>query len=247
MRTIRLLIFPAVFAAVLGMFAGIAAQPRQLPLDPIHEKGQSVTGAFEGWFQNPDGSYSLLVGYLNRNSKEVLEIPVGPDNKIEPGPPDQGQPTTFLPRRQWGVFTITVPKDFGNKKLTWTITANGQTTTIPLNLNPLWVVTPYKEAGIGNTPPVIKFEQGGTTFTGPPKGIAKTFTARTAEPLELTAWVTDDGVRAPEAARGGRGTSLSWSKFRGPGNVTFANARPQLDAEGKGSTTATFEKPGEYI
>ena len=27
-----------------------------------------------------------------------------------------GQPTHFLPKRQWGVFTITVPKDFGDQK-----------------------------------------------------------------------------------------------------------------------------------
>ncbi len=235
--------------ALLMIVVGMAAQttPPQLPMQPVHDAGQSVTGAFEGWFQNSDGTYSMLVGYLNRNSKQVLEIPVGPNNKIEPGPPDQGQPTTFLPRRQWGVFTITVPKDFGDKKLTWTITANSQTTTIPLNLNPLWVVTPYKEAGIGNTPPVIKFESGGTAFTGPPEGIAKTFSAKPSQPLELTVWVTDDGVRAPEAAGRGRGNSLSWSKFRGPGTVTFANARPALDAEGKGSTTATFDKAGEYI
>ena len=45
----------------------------------------------------------------------------------------QGQPTHFLPRRQWGVFTITVPSDFGNKRLTWTLVANGQTTVIPLH------------------------------------------------------------------------------------------------------------------
>ena len=90
-----------------------------------HDSGQSVTGAFEGWFQNPDGSFSLLLGYYNRNLKQELDIPVGPDNRIDPGGPDQGQPTHFLPGRQWGVFTVTVPKDFGIKKLTWTLTANG--------------------------------------------------------------------------------------------------------------------------
>ncbi len=75
--------------------------------------------------------YTLLVGYFNRNLKETLDIPVGPNNRIEPGGPDQGQPTHFLPRRQWGVFTIKVPKDFGDKRLTWTIVANGQTTIDP--------------------------------------------------------------------------------------------------------------------
>ena len=129
--------------------------------------GQSITGAFEGWYQNPDGTFSLLMGYFNRNSGETLEIPVGPNNRIEPGAADQGQPTTFFPRRQWGIFRIVVPKDFGTKKLTWTIVANGQTTSIPMSLNPLWVVEPFKDAGNGNTPPVLKFEPNGASFTGP--------------------------------------------------------------------------------
>jgi hypothetical protein len=95
-----------------------------LPIEPVKESGQSVTGAFEGWYQNADGSYTLLVGYFNRNAKQTLDIPVGPNNRIEPGGPDLGQPTYFQPRRQWGVFTIVVPKDFGKNRLTWTIVAN---------------------------------------------------------------------------------------------------------------------------
>ena len=61
-------------------------------------------------------------------------MPVGPNNRIEPGGPDQGQPTHFLPGGKWGVFTITVPKDFGDKKLTWTLVANGKPTVIPMSL-----------------------------------------------------------------------------------------------------------------
>ena len=99
---------------------------QRLPLEPLHDSGQGVTGAFEGWFKNQDGSFSLLFGYYNRNQKEDLEIPVGPNNRIEPGGPDQGQPTHFLPGRQWGLFTVTVPADFGSNKLTWTLISNGQ-------------------------------------------------------------------------------------------------------------------------
>jgi hypothetical protein len=245
MRVNRLIIVPVLAMAAVAM---LAQSPTQFPLDPTHESGQSITGAFEGWFPNSDGSFSLLVGYFNRNSKETIEIPIGPNNHIDPGGPDMGQPTTFLPRRQWGVFTIKVPKDFGDKRLTWTITANGQTTTIPLDVNPLWVVTPYKDAGIGNTPPVLKFEEGGQSFTGPPIGIAKTFNTKAKESLPLTVWISDDMVRPPESgARGGRGLAVSWSKYRGPGAVTFANARPAVETDGKSSTSATFASPGEYI
>src|SRR5947208_6160400 len=162
----------------------ICALP-QLPLEPAKDSGQSITGAYEGWYPNPDGSFSLLVGYFNRNQKETLDIPAGPNNRIEPGGPDQGQPTHFLPRRQWGVFTITVPKDFGDKKLTWTLTANGQPTSIPMTLNPLWVIEPFKDAGIGNTPPALRFEPGGIAYQGPPRGIARTFNTKLSEELPL--------------------------------------------------------------
>ena len=41
----------------------------QLPLEPPHDSGQSVSAAFEGWFPNPDGTFSILFGYFNRNFK----------------------------------------------------------------------------------------------------------------------------------------------------------------------------------
>ncbi len=229
-------------------FCGPLLFPRQLPFDPIHDSGQSVTGAFEGWFQNPDGTYSFLLGYFNRNQKQLLDIPAGPDNQIQPGGPDRGQPTHFLPRRQWGVFTVTVPKDFGDKKLTWTITANGKTTSIPMRLNPLWIVEPYKDAGVGNTPPIVRFRIEGPAFAGPPRGIAESLTAKPGDALPLILWVTDDGKQPPEARpRRGPPASIFWSEFRGPGPVSFENPRPPVDSEGKAATTATFSTPGEYI
>ena len=123
-------------AVVAGWVMVGAGQARPASARASQERGASVTGALEGWYQTPDGGFSILVGYFNRNRAEALDIPVGPNNRIEPGGPDMGQPTYFLPRRQWGVFSIDVPKDFGTKRLTWTIVANGETTSIPLSLNP---------------------------------------------------------------------------------------------------------------
>ena len=74
-----------------------------------YNKGQSVSPAFEGWTRNEDGSFSLLFGYMNRNWVEELDVPVGPENYISPGAPDQGQPTHFLPRRNRFVFRVPVP------------------------------------------------------------------------------------------------------------------------------------------
>src|SRR6266508_5927805 len=127
--------------ALLGAQQGQA--PSTFPLSPtIRATGQGVTAAYEGWYYNKYGSISLLVGYFNRNQKQELDIPIGPNNRIEPGGPDFGQPTHFVTGRQFGVFSIRVPKDFGTKQLTWTLTVNGQTNAIPMHTKAEWVVEP---------------------------------------------------------------------------------------------------------
>jgi len=227
----------------------------QLPLEPLHDSGQGVTPAYEGWFQNADGSFSILFGYYNRNQKQDLDIPIGPNNRIDPGGPDRGQPTHFLPGRQWGLFTITVAKDFGKNKLTWTLVVNGQTTGIPASLDPLWELAPFKDA-TDNTPPVVSLE--GNSVRGP-RPITASLTTTVANPLALKVAVSDDawvipGERKPKTPP----VTLVWSKFRGPGSVTFDNARPAVEKvdgpaagdaafSGKATTMATFSEPGEYM
>src|SRR6266851_3281728 len=147
-------------------FVRTGQMPSQRPMEPLRNSGQSITGAFEGWYQNQDGTFTMLVGYMNRNLKQTLDIPVGPHNRIEPDGPDRGQPTYFLPRRQWGVFTIAVPKDFGNNQLTWKIVANGKMTQVPASLDLLWELSPFRDA-TNNTPPFIAFSEQGPFVQGP--------------------------------------------------------------------------------
>jgi hypothetical protein len=230
---------------------------QQLQIGPEHDEGQSVTAAFEGWFPNSDGTFSILFGYYNRNAKQELDIPIGPANKIEPGGPDQGQPTHFLAGRNWGVFTVTVPKDFGSNKLLWTITANGATTQVPGNLAPLWQIDPFKDA-TANTPPWIGFQETGPFVTGP-RGQHVSLTARAGQPVPLMVWVADDANVVPGAMRPkSPPVTTSWSKFRGPGSVTFANNRPPVETKefagppktifrGMSKTIATFSEPGQYL
>jgi hypothetical protein len=239
---------------------GMLAWGQALPMEPVHESGASVTGAFEGWFKNPDASYSLLLGYYNRNQKQELDIPIGPENRIEPGGPDRGQPTHFLPSRQWGLFVVKAPADFGENKITWTIVANGQTTIIPASLKPDYEISPFQEAAVGNTPPILGFLEQGPTVQGP-QGLSVERTARVGNPLTLTVWVADDAkLTTTSGARPrnlGPPVTVTWSKYRGPGVVNFAKHKPEvLNAEhkapnvpfsGKASTTATFSQPGEYV
>jgi hypothetical protein len=165
--------------------------PSGVLLEPLGTTGEAVYPAFEGWGPLKDGTTVLLIGYFNRN-KEAVDVPIGPDNRIEPGGPDYGQPTHFHSGREWGVFAIPVPKDFGTKKLTWTLTANGHTSTVQFWLNPPYWIDFYKNGANGNEPPRIKFSPAGAELIGPPKEkFVQTLETTVGKPLELTAWVAD--------------------------------------------------------
>ena len=216
---------------------------RDAPLP--HAAGQSVSPAFEGWYENPDGSFSIVFGYFNRNHQEHVDIAVGPDNRIEPGPADRGQPTHFLPRRQTGVFAVRVPSDFGDRELTWSLTAHGETIAIPGSLRPEWRIDALREVTNGNTPPALRFDAGGEAGRGP-AGISARMTASPSQPVEIAVWMADDGIsRARGSIRVPPG--VAWSKFRGPGAVTFSEVEPALDDAGRAATRATFSASGEYV
>jgi hypothetical protein len=250
----------ALLVAGAALAASSPASAQRLEAEPAHRAGQGVTPAFEGWFNNPDGTKSIMVGYYNRNMRQVVDIPIGPDNKIEPGGPDRGQPTHFLTGRGWGPFVVVVPKDFGDKELTWTLTVNGQTNTVPLNTKPLWEIAPFIDA-LNNTPPWLSFQpldEGGPTLSGPnPLVISKT--AKVGEPLPLTAYVADDVVFSPGRLAPKDPVTLTWSLFRGPADVKFDPDKPKVDKgelkkmpkaatfAGKGTTQVTFSEPGSYI
>jgi len=164
-----------------------------------YSSGQNASPAFEGWELNEDGSFNFLFGYMNRNWEEELNVPVGPDNTIMPGGPDQGQPTRFLPRRNRFVFRVRVPKDWGDKEMVWTLTTKGKTEKAYGTLRQDYFVDDVvmaSETGAlgagtsspevrGNKRPVIKIDGD------------KNRTVKVGEPLPLLAWVTDDGVPKP--------------------------------------------------
>lgn len=230
---------------------GTSAGAQQLPLLPARAKGQTVTPAFEGWYRNPDGTYSLSFGYYNRNESEVVEVPIGPDNFIQPGDSNQGQPTHFEPRRHWGVFAVKVPADFGNRRVVWTLRVRGEAVSIPGSLHPDWQIDALEgEAGAGNTPPRIQFAENGPEGAGPGGITVGPLKATVGRPLTLAVWVTDDGKAASSVALGGRAVpvTLTWFKHQGPGTVTFAQPTARLTPTGGRATTSiTFDRPGEYL
>ena len=161
-----------------------------------YTSGQTISPAFEGWGQNPDGSFNLLFGYLNRNWEGEPDLPVGDDNNFSPGPADRGQPTHFLPRRNRFVFTVRVPADFGEQELAWTLRTNGVEKTAYGSLKPDYFVDNMvimSETGTlgpgssnaelrAHTPPVVELE------------MESVIDAQVGQPVTLVAHVTDDGL-----------------------------------------------------
>jgi len=124
---VRWIVLAGVLLIAVVMPRGVRTQGNPDPVAFKFNSGQGVQPIFEGWAYNPDGSRSMYFGYINRNYVETPAIPIGPDNKLEPGAPDQGQPTVFGTRIHRQVFSVMVPKDWGKKELVWSVTVRGET------------------------------------------------------------------------------------------------------------------------
>jgi hypothetical protein len=226
--------------------------------------GQDIQPYFEGWIKNADGSFDMVFGYMNRNWQEELAIPAGPDNLVEPGGPDRGQPTYFLPRRQGWVYRVRVPANFGKQTVTWTIKANGKTEKAYGELLPVEEITERIIMTRGGLNP-----GEGDPNKPPSIAIAPVNGAAVGKPMTLTALVTDDGLPKPrvpvqrtqtagDATRiqaqanssGGtrpRGLVVSWMQLRGPAKVTIESTGPLAVSGGKAETIAKFSAPGTYV
>ena len=224
------------------LFTAASAQTRF-----TYSSGQVVSPAYEGWRTEDDGSTTMVFGYMNQNWLEEFDIPVGPDNSIEPGGPDRGQPTHFYPRRSPFLFTIKVPKDFGDKELIWTLKTHGKIEKAYASLkNDYMIDNQVISTEVGgdfgslrdelrtNIPPTLNVEGGS-------KRIAKV-----GAPLTLTALARDPDNIPPRRGRGaspaptmaasalyrapsslvpasGPGLRLSWIVYRGSAaDVTFS-------------------------
>jgi hypothetical protein len=215
-----------------------------------YQTGQHVEPAYEGWRPNPDGTFSLMFGYMNENWLEEPDVPVGENNFFAPGDADRGQPTHFLPRRNRFNFEVVVPADWGDRELVWTLKVNGVERKAYATLK-----TDYQVDNI-----VIASETGSLgAGTSSPESRAnvkpeievigdKIRTARVGEPLVLRTRVLDDGIPKPsreskisedEAMRRimrpptritvGKvnGLFLSWNVYRGEGHVEFDPPLPK--------------------
>ncbi len=226
-----------IFALVL---AGCAASAAPLQGQVRYATGQNVVPVFEGWERLPDGSFDMVFGYMNRNYEQKIDLPVGADNTLEPGLPDQGQPTHFYPRRQQFVFKVRVPRDWGKKDLVWTLKVNGKTEKAFASLLPFWELGAfvYQEnrgstATIGDEPepnlaPKIALVSGATQ------------SVTVATPLTLSLMVSDDGhpvprrrpgaAAAPTVRRDSDGAVITPTGTPGPGSTGPRRENPLTQA-----------------
>jgi hypothetical protein len=180
---------------------------------------------------------------MNRNERDLIEIPLGPNNFIEPREYDGKQPTSFPvvayggfggPRER-GVFSVIVPAGFEGD-VWWTLTTNGYTTKVPGRLHSPGLLlkgaytlstTPQAE---GSLRPSIRFASDG------PDGIGITgiespqrFTTAVGRPIEVQFWAFDRGERDL------REVNMTLWKHQGPvgGVVAFESlVEPPPPAEG---------------
>jgi hypothetical protein len=252
-------------AGLLFLFLCASVFPQTLPLptelpNVRFNSGQDVVPYFEGWIRNPDGTFDLVFGYFNRNWKEELAIPTGPDNKVEPNGPEAGQPTYFLPRRQRWIYRLRVPADFGNKEVTWTITAHGRSEVAYGNLQAAQEINERVVSSNGNLDP-----GDGDPNEPPSIAIGRNLTATTTTPLRLSATVRDDGLPKPRvpqtpkpasannpfgaqvdrAAATPRGLSLNWIQYAGPAKATFEQTGIPV-VNGLAATVVRFPEAGVY-
>ena len=221
---------------IVALAAVLLAMPSAGFAQRSYATGQTIAPAYEGWERNDDGSFDLVFGYMNRNWEEVIDVPVGPGNSIEPGGPDQGQPTRLYPRRNRFVFRIRVPADFGDRELIWTLTTNGQTERAYASLrrdyyiDDLVIQANYGAGGAAATTPELAENEAPTLEI---EGSGE-LTTRVGEPVTLVAVSTDDGKPSarsmpPSSPRlPGRittdtatGHRFSWFVYRGAADVTF--------------------------
>ena len=263
----------AALVVSLGVAQSASAQS-ELQNDFKYNSGQDVQPVFEGWSKTADGGFLMHFGYLNRNWAQELPIPVGPENSIEPGGPDRGQPTYFFTRTNRNLFTVAVPKDFGKKEVIWTVVANGKTQKAFGWLQPEWEIDPAGGASLGGQQTDEARQNKAPAIT-----VAPVVSVAVGAAVKLTAMVTDDGLPKPRPekkpaigqetpdilkggvdapvnvpstvgpARGGpriQGLSVVWSVWRGPANVAFDPALVVVK-DGSAQTSVVFSKPGEYI
>ena len=241
--------------AVLTAAPLVAQRAQRLPLAPRLPKGDQVAPFFEGWLSNTDGTFTFSFGYFNLNTEQILDIPIGPDNFIEPAEFNGNQPTHFpvQPRRDRGVFSVTVPASYGDgrQRVVWTITSNGKTYAVPAKVGVSALQIDYGPKAMGSVAPLVRIPPDGPEGESIQGVRSQPRTVVVGTPLTLTVWASEISERSPDDVvnRDGVSLALTWAKHQGPvAEVVFEPRRVTIEeGTGEATITATFSEAGEYL
>ncbi len=261
--------------AVSAPSRGQDDQPRFLSLTP--PEGLSIIPLMEGWIANEDGSTTISFGFINRNTDQDVDLPLGENNYIEPAEFDGMQPTHFPAGRGTGVFAVTLPPGQEETDVWWRLRSGGEVLQVPgrrgASAYELDFIRPRPQ---GSLQPLAAFGD-----TEPSAGLMANFTdhdgaVAVGEQVELVVNARDPAERDPNDTRFGEplDMNVAFSKHQGPGAVEFARDPNAPEVEnpfdpndprfefftgpgdnetviegGAGSAMilATFAEPGDYI
>jgi len=227
MRDIKSFIVATAFVALTVVSSGVMAQAadgRFLSLTP--PEGLPVIPVMEGWVANEDGTASFSMGFLNKN-KVGVDIPLGPNNYIEPAKYDGQQPTYFPPGRGAGSFAITVPADEINQDVWWYLkTGDGEMLKIPGRYGEsAYELDFIRPRPAGSMQPLVGFGEDGaqaaglTALMGAHEG-----TVTVGQQIELAVNVSDPSMRDTSDPRfkDPFPVGVHFNKYQGPGAIEFA-------------------------
>lgn len=274
MKSVMKLALGTMTVAVLGMtaaplYAQLPSHLRDYPLAQRKASGDIVAPMFNGWIKNDDGSVTMIFGFFNRNREEIVDIPLGSDNFIEPKQFDGVQPTHFpvysrggfVGIQERGVFAVTVPADMAGTEVVWTLNHAGHAYSIPGRaVSPAYEMS-RGEAALGSLSPAIRFDLKGAESNDREGIYADRVKATVGKPVTLTAYVQDRGNRGDyevESVLVPLGTE--WILHQGPSEIEFDTAKITGRDRAKAGddessvngwtlvqTHATFWEPGEYV
>jgi hypothetical protein len=251
------------------LYAQLPAHLRDYPLTTRKAKGDLVGPMFNGWIKNEDDSVTMIFGFVNRNREEVVDIPLGPNNRIEPAQFDGAQPTHFpvyqrpgfIGIQERGVFAVTVPREMAKTEVVWTLNHAGHSYSVPGRATSAAYEMGLGEAALGSLNPAIRFVKNGKESTDREGIYGAKVNATVGKPITLSALVQDRGNRAnyEEMKTLEFPLGTEWIMHQGPAVPDFSSAKITGKERGSDSeivtdggwtvvqSQATFWEPGDYV
>ncbi len=253
------------------LLAQLPEHLRDFPLATRGASGESVAPFFNGWIRNDDDSVTLIFGFANQNREGVTDVPIGPNNRLEPVKYDGVQATHFPAYRrpgfvgiqERGAFAVVLPADEAETEVTWTLTSGGQTWTVPGRTTSTAYEMSNGERAQGSLKPAIRFSLDGEESTSVSGIKAAPIKTTVGEPVTLTAYVQDRGNREayPENKIMLYQVGTEWILHQGPEGAVPDFSDPRISGrdrarkEGESAsgdweevaTEATFSEPGDYV